>query len=412
MSTSPELLALAAPALVPPVLNTSPLPEYGYDRLDYGMTLAIERTAGGRLWACWVGGGDSEDAYFVLATSDNDGGTWSDPRMVLNPHDKTLPHDRRTIVGNLWSDPKGRLWFFFDQAMTYFDGRAGAWYARCDNPDSDNPQWTAPVRMWHGCSLNKPIVCSNGEWLIPLSLWGRGKIHKTVRAPGLIHRDWPRNPFLDAFHELDPLRMAHVFASSDEGATWERRGGVQFPRADFDEHNLIERRDGSIWMTARTGDNAGMFQSISRDGGRTWSTPELYLENCSSRHFMRRLASGRILMVKHGQPVNTRPPQRSHLVAYLSEDDGQTWLGGLMLDEREIISYPDGTQAADGRIFVSYDRNRSTDGQILLARFTEEDVLAGSCVSPGSALRILISQPNPAAVAARHQREKIDQGVA
>ena len=64
-------------ALVPPKLNTSPLPEYDCDKLDYGMTIGIERTPGGRLWACWVAGGDSPKAFFVLATSDDDGETWS-----------------------------------------------------------------------------------------------------------------------------------------------------------------------------------------------------------------------------------------------------------------------------------------------------------------------------------------------
>ncbi len=60
-------------ALIPPRLNTSPLPHYDYDRLDYGMTIGIERTPKGRLWACWVAGGDSPKAFFVLATSDDDG---------------------------------------------------------------------------------------------------------------------------------------------------------------------------------------------------------------------------------------------------------------------------------------------------------------------------------------------------
>ncbi len=62
-------------ALIPPALNTSPLPEYGYDKLDYGMTIGIERTRGGRLWACWVAGGDSPKAFFVLATSDDIAGS-------------------------------------------------------------------------------------------------------------------------------------------------------------------------------------------------------------------------------------------------------------------------------------------------------------------------------------------------
>ena len=90
-------------ALVPPKLNTSPLPEYDYDKLDYGMTIGIERTPGGRLWACWVAGGDSPKAFFVLATSDDDGETWSPPCLVVDSHSKDLPAERIhvcSICGN------------------------------------------------------------------------------------------------------------------------------------------------------------------------------------------------------------------------------------------------------------------------------------------------------------------------
>lgn len=64
-----------------------------------------------------------------------------------------------------------------------------------------------------------------------------------------------------------------------------------------------------------------------------------------------------------------------------------------MLDERTGISYPDGFQAPDGTIFISYDRNRATDGEILLARFTEDDILARSLLGPRSKLKMLISRP-------------------
>ncbi len=395
MSTSPELLALTASTLIPPVLNTRPLPDYGYDRLDYGMTIGIERTSGDRLWACWVGGGDNEKAFFVLATSDDAGDTWSAPRLVIDPHDKALPYSRGTIVGNLWLDPHGRLWLFFDQALSHYDGRAGTWFTRCDQPDAADPQWTSPVRIWDGCALNNPIILASGEWLLPVSLWDREKIAA---------------PFKDAFHELDPYRMANVLVSRDHGATWERRGGVAYPHPEFDEPQLVERRDGTLWMTART--HHGLWESGSQDGGATWAPPvPSTIATANSRHLLRRLRSGRLLLVKHGLTPDTcpgvayQPGARSLLTAFLSEDDGATWRGGLLLDEREPVSYPDFTQARDGRIFISYDYNRDHEGHILLARITEEDILAGSCVSSGSALRLLISAPSPAAVTARRQRE-------
>jgi predicted neuraminidase len=154
---------------------------------------------------------------------------------------------------------------------------------------------------------------------------------------------------------------------------------------------FVELKDGRIWMLART--SGDVMQSFSRDGGRTWSAPQpAPFKHPVARFHVRRLASGRILLIKHGRTIDTHEG-RSLLTAWLSEDEGQTWSGGLMLDERKGISYPDGFQAPDGTLYVSYDRNRASDGEILFARFTEADILAGKLVSPNSKLQGLISRP-------------------
>ena len=144
MDPTDAMEMIADLALIPPEVNTTPLPKYGYDRLDYGMTIGIERAPGGRLWACWVAGGDSPKAFFVLATSDDDGETWSPPRLVVDSHSKNLPRDRSVLVGNLWTDPLGRLWLIFDQSMDMFDGRAGVWVSICENPDADRDSHEDP----------------------------------------------------------------------------------------------------------------------------------------------------------------------------------------------------------------------------------------------------------------------------
>lgn len=366
---------IAEHALEVPVPNTSPLPKYDYDQLDYGMTIGIERTPNGRLWACWVAGGDSPDAFFVLATSDDNGETWSKPRMVLDSHDPDLPRRRSILVGNLWTDPLGRLWLIFDQSMDMFDGRAGVWATICENPDADKPTWSTPRRIWHGVTLNKPTVLSNGEWMMPISLDQRGGF----------------GPFKGCFAELDPMRGANVFVSNDQGQTWQRRGMAVFPEPDWHEHMIVERKDGSLWMLART--RRGIMESTSTDGGRTWSKPvDSQIKHPVARFHIRRLQSGKLLLVKHGDKLDFHTG-RVQLSAWLSDDDGQSWQGGLLLDERKGISYPDGFQAPDGRIYISYDRNRASDGEILLARFTEADILAKEFQSPGSQAKMLISRP-------------------
>lgn len=360
------------PALVPPTINTSPLPNYGFDQLDYGMNRGIAATKKGRIWNSWVAGGDNEDAFMLANYSDNKGKTWSAPKVVIDPHNTSLPLKRRSRVGNLWVDPLGKLWFFFDQVMTTYDGRSGTWYTVCENPDSETPVWSAPQRIWHGSALNKPIVLTNGTWVLPIALWDRTKIKDSA--------------FLDAYHELDSLRGAHVFLSTNQGATWEPGGYVRFPQADFDEHHVTEKKDGSLWMTART--KVGIYQSTSYDGGKSWSKPTKYMNHINSRHFIQRLSSGNLLLVKHGD-IQERTKSRSKLMAFLSYDDGQSWVGGLVLDERRGVSYPDGFQWANGTISVSWDHNRDTDGEVLMASFTEKDIIGNT----QKVKRILVCKP-------------------
>ena len=369
------LQRIADLSLIPPVLNTNPLPKYDYDQLDYGMTIGIARTPKGRLWAAWVGGEDGPRAFFVINRSDDDGATWSKPCLVIDSQSPRLPLPRSVIVGNLWTDPAGRLWLFFDQTMNHYDGRQGVWVTICDNPDADTPVWSAPKRIWHGAVLNKPTILKNGEWWLP------------VEFPVL----GTSGPMRYVNQDLEPLRGANVLVSTDQGATWTRRGCVRFPKPNWDEHMFVELKDGRVWMPART--SSGVMQSFSSDGGTTWTTPEpANFNHPVARFHVRRLASGRILLVKHGATIDTHEG-RSKLTAWLSDDEGQTWRGGLMLDERTGISYPDGFQAPDGSLYISYDRNRSTDGEILFAKFTEEDILAGAITSPGSRLKVLISKP-------------------
>jgi hypothetical protein len=377
-------------ALEPPVVNTDPGPEYADGARSMNMVIGMDRTPGGRIWAAWVSGGDSELGYFVAATSDDDGTTWSTPRLVIDPANHQTGMPRRTLVGNFWTDPTGKLWLFFDQSMGYFDGRAGVWAITCPNPDDDQPEWSSPRRIWHGATLNKPIVLNSGEWLLPISLWqrewirGTAERHRPSVDPAIVPED-----FSDHFHELDEQRMAHVFVSEDEGKTWRRRGGVRFPHFRFDEHMIVERQDGRLWMLART--TEGMWESDSSDGGRTWTQPRQRFPHISARFFLRRLASGRLLLVRHGE-MDQLTPRRSHLRAFLSEDDGQTWQGGLLIDERATISYPDGFESPDGVIHIIYDHNRYTDAEILMATFREDDVLSRQFRSPEARQRVLVNR--------------------
>jgi len=141
----------------------------------------------------------------------------------------------------------------------------------------------------------------------------------------------------------------------------------------------------------------GIGQGFSDDKGYTWHDVGFSgIANPCSRFHIRRLPSGRLLLVNHKNFYGQNTEKvvvgsgRNNLTAMLSDDDGRTWTEGLLLDERSDVSYPDAAIDAAGRIWIIYDRERYAAREILLASVTEEDILTGTIVSEGSFLKQVI----------------------
>jgi predicted neuraminidase len=348
------------PAAQPPKLNWHPGPEYADNVRMFQGIPSIERAHNGRLWATWYGGGVGEGAenYVMLVTSGDDGRTWSEPRLIIDPDGKG---PIRASEPGLWHDPQGRLWLMWGQYSQGLRGPANLWTIVTEDSGQEAPHWSAPRRLADGENFNKPVVLSQGTWL------------------------WPRG-------EWDLRRISRPLLSSDEGRTFVLGGEIRVPEKDraFEEYLVVERRDGSLWLLTRT--KYGIGESVSTDGARTWSEVRpSAIPHPSSRFFLSRLKSGKLLLVKHGA-IEQKTKDRSLLTALLSEDDGKTWSGGLLLDERSKVSYPDGVQAPDGRIYIIYDYDRDGEKQVLMAVFTEEDVLTREFGSSGARKRVLVNQ--------------------
>ena len=86
------------------------------------MILGMDRTPKGRIWGCWTGTGD-KPGYFLLATSNDGGRRWSKPRLAVGAMVEKGQRLSGALVGNVWNDPRGRLWLFFDQRFGDPQGR-------------------------------------------------------------------------------------------------------------------------------------------------------------------------------------------------------------------------------------------------------------------------------------------------
>jgi len=359
--------------LNPPPVIVNPGPEYAAPTRAFQGISSLVCGRDGRLWAVWYGGitpGEDHNNYVILAVSTDDGATWSDEKLVIDP-DGEGPV--RAFDPEIWLAPDGKLWLFWAQhSVDNRNSSCGVWAMTATEADGPDAVWSAPRRLCDGVMMCKPILLSGGEWALPVSFWDR----REASSAGMV-------------------------VSTDGGATWAERGAVDVPPAvrSHDEHMLVERRDGSLWTWVRT--KYGIGESTSTDGGRTWSalTPSA-VPHVVSRLFIRRLASGRLLLVRH-DPANgdfadgTSGGTRSHLKTFLSDDEGATWTGGLLLDERTGVSYPDGDQAEDGTITITYDFDRKGNRDILMASFREDDVLAGDASGETVRLRKLINTARP-----------------
>ncbi len=344
--------------LSPPTIIPAPGEDFLPEKRKFQGIASLAVSPAGRLWAVWYAGitpAEDENNYVVIVTRADSGKSWNEVLYI------DCENPVRCFDPEIWLDPQQRLWVFWAQTIGHDGREAGVWALTTDDPESDSPAWSAPRRLTDGIMMSKPTVLRSGEWLMPVSTW----------------------------RETD--NSAQAVASADNGTTWSVRGACHVPKEDreFDEHMIIEKEDHTLWMLVRT--KYGIGESVSTDTGRTWSplSPS-DIQHTSSRFFIRRLRSGSLLLVKHG--MIDQKTKRCDLRAFISQDDGKTWNGGLLLDERNKISYPSGQEDHQGTISIAYDFSRTDAREILMAQFTEQDALCADPQSETVHLKMQISK--------------------
>jgi len=323
----------------------------------------------GRQWLTFYAGptdGEDSNNYVILATRRGKG-AWEEV-LVFDP-DGDGP--RRAFDPEVWVTPEGRLlWTWTERRVALRDGAEHRWghpyEARSERimgvelnaeekPVAPHP---APRKLVDGgVMMCKPIVAKDGRWLLPVSFWG------------------------DDF-------SARIYASTDRGKTFAVVGAATLParHRQFDEHNVVELKDGRLRVYMRACRNGAWnaWQADSRDGGRTWDAAKpCPFPQTNSRFFVRRVRSGALLLVKNGTLEPRKDAKdytgRVDMTAYVSDDEGETWTGGLLLHAGDC-AYPDGDEAPDGTIHVVFDGDRYVKQELFDVAFTEADVRRGGCL--------------------------------
>ena len=333
--------------------------EYGDDRRLWQGIPGIERSRGGKTFICFYSGknGETFGNYALVMREIAGNGFGHTPIAVAYAGERA-----RCFDPVLWTDPLGRLWFIWN-----VQPKNEVYASVCADPDAEEPVWSEEFFIGYGVIMNKPTVLTTGEWLFPVSVW-KPAYHSAYR------------------HALPHVpSKAYAVKTSDNGETFIRMGGSEIAERSFDEHMILELKNGVLAMYVRT--SYGIGVSYSYDRGYTWSRGEnSKLGGPCSRFHIRRLRSGRVLLINHLNYTG-----RNNLTAMLSEDDGKTYPYTLLLDGRNSVSYPDATECDDGYIYITYDRERggaktvesayNSAREILIAKITEEDIIKGEVTS-------------------------------
>ncbi len=369
---------------------------------------SIATTASGkRQILAWYGNTPNEMSgnYIMVAYGNNNKWQNKVDLIVKSPHDDCV----RLFDPALWRSPSGDIWLFWAQAKgTYnhggtinkelkgaYDRRGGVWYSVCKNPDDENPQWSAPKRLCDGVMMNKPIVLKNGKWAFPVCEFYNVNIN-----------DLKTNE-----------EGAKLYVSDPEAKNLKLVNSIRVPNSPYTEHMFVEKNNGDLWLLSRIHPsrracstralpyaygNVGILEAISKDGGKTFDALKPSpIPHTGSRFFIYRLKSGNLILVKNyaddekwlkGKPrdnSNKGGYPREKIVVYLSKNDGKTWQGGLILDNRRNVSYPDADQDDNGNIYVCFDYERYKEQEIYVAKITEADILAKKISEPSEPAKIV-----------------------
>jgi hypothetical protein len=285
-----------------------------------------------------AGGGLTGNIDLVLRRSLDAGLTWQPLRKIADLGDDTLGNpcpvvDRET--GTIWL-PFTRSPGKFNEAQIVAGQSSGPTTVWVTHSDDDGATWSEPRDIsattrhenwgWYGTGPGIGIQLRSGRLLIPS--------YHTESGSGMYR--------------------SHAIFSDDHGETWKLGETVGEHTA---ECQAIERRDGAVVLNMR-GTNKQFFRSlaISRDGGQSWSEPQL------DRNLPEPACQASLLASQGPESIwlfcNPPGATRRNLTLRLSRDEGQSWPIAKLIDAGPT-EYSCLARLPDGQIGLLYELSRA-----------------------------------------------------
>lgn len=258
----------------------------------------------------------------------------------------------------LYLNRDGVLIFAVNQTNAYFSGLVH-WYQVCiPNPTDPVEEWEigTPYCALKGICMNKPVELEDGSLLIPV-------------------------------HQNEDPNYSYIYRSTDKGITWTLYSKAYLGNrtASFaHEGNIARLPNGKLWLQVRA-TAAAYYECYSSDNGLTWTTGQASkLVGAKSRAQLKEIpGTDQILFISNADSM-----VRGHLTAYILSNDGSGPVieSSLLLDGRSGaaaagVAYPDVSFLPNGKIFITWDYDRTGAGLILGCLITIDEIAEGGTLS-------------------------------
>ena len=302
----------------------------------------------------WLGGtGDYDNSQVCGMRSSDRGRTWSESFRIIVP----CTGFETVRMPCLLRLNDGQLVMFLRFRTSVADTWVGM--IRCKDEEKlteGEANWTEPVRISppppgrHILLNNRAVRVHTGRILIP------------VASP------WP----WDREDRRGTDIRSWCLLSDDDGDSWSpSETMLEGPKRGLMEPYVVELADGRLLMLLRTQMDA-QYQSLSSDGGRTWSEarPGPLVSPESPAAVRREPETGLLMVVWNHAKVGRHTFDRTPLTVAFSQDEGQHWFGNIDLeaDASRSYSYPSINFIGD-RAFVTYYERADRRISLVLRRF-------------------------------------------
>lgn len=283
----------------------------------------ITEAPNGDMLCLWYAGSyeSADDQALYLARLPKGQRIWTAPeRVVWNP---AAPPGNAII----FAGPDRRVWIVWGRMEGSRPTRRGSGWEQCRlmvRTSNDNGHtWTADEEMpdsYAWLPRNAPFVTNDGRFALPIS------------------------------GHVDSVYAGFLLVLGPDNRTWKRIGLM--PHGE--QPTVIQRSNGELLCLMRG--HPRILQSVSSDGGATWTTPKRTELKCpDSGIAMTKLKSGRVLLAYNDTDQDARTP----FDILQSTDDGATW-GDMKVIEQDWgeFSYPCIVQSTDGMVHLTYTYRR------------------------------------------------------